>query len=423
MKNNGASFDPEALRRQFPALSREHGGKALIYLDNACTVLKSARVAEALRSFYVELGACGGKRSTHLVAQAVEQKAQEARETAADFLGAETPNEIVFTSGTTEAVNLVARGFPYEDGRREVVLTDLEHNAVFLPFYEAERRGDVLLKYLRTKDGRVDLNSLERLVTGKTALVCVTRASNVAGGVQPLAEVSRIARKKGAAVFTDCAQFVSSHKEDVRATNVDFAAFSAHKIGGPFGLGVLFGREQWLNRLRHYKVGGGTVKSVVWKGRKPEVTYLDAPQRFEAGVQNYGAFPAFTEAIRLLSQLPQAALRAHVGGLTRRLAEGLSRFSHIRVLGRCEDLAEGSLVSFAPAHPEFSVHDFSLYLNHELPGRFIAVRTGEHCAHLLHQSYGLEQTVRASLFAYNTAAEVDLYLDAVGSYLREACTA
>lgn len=416
-----AAFDAARVRALFPALSGRRNGKRLVYLDSACTALKAGSVVEAMSAFYRESGACGGKRSTHLLAQAVEEEARKARAAAASFLGAESANEIVFTSGTTEAANLVARAFPYEPGRREVVLTDLEHNAVFLPFHEAAQRGEVTLKFCRSKDARVDPDELARLISEKTALVAITHASNVAGGVQPVAEVCRAAHAKGARVFVDDAQFVSSHREHVQSLGADFAAFSAHKIGGPFGLGVLYGREQELNRLRHYKVGGGAVKSITWKGELPEVSYLDAPMRLEAGVANFGAFPGLTAAIELLESLPERALREHVAALVRRAAEGLLALPHVRVVGDPAALEQGSLVSFAPTHPEFSIADFNLFLNHEREDRFIAVRAGEHCAHLLHQSLGLEATVRLSFFAYSTADDVDSFLDALREYLKEAC--
>lgn len=417
-----AALPVESIRSEFPALSRDFGGKRMVYLDNACTVLKSKGVCAAIAKCYTDLGACGGKRSTHLLAQEVEAGLIAARQAAADFLNAESPNEIVFTSGTTEAANLVARAFPYDE-RREVVLTDLEHNAVFLPFYEAAQRGEIELKFCRSRDGRIDPADLAKLVGDKTALVAITHASNVAGGTQPIAEVSRLAHSRGARVFVDDAQYVSSHREDVQAVNADFVAFSSHKIGGPFGLGVLYGREQELNRLKHYKVGGGTVKSVKWDGKgMPVVTYLDAPMRFEAGVANFGAFAGLVEAVRFSKSLPEAALREHIGGLVRRAVNGLKSVSEVAVLGKAEDLAQGSLVSFYPVHKEFSITDFNLYLNHELDGRFVAIRAGEHCAHLLHQSLKLESTVRLSFYAYNTAEEVDVFLEALKNYVREACS-
>ena len=411
------ALDVGALRAHYPSLEARVEGKRLVYLDSACTALKPRCVAERLREFYLGWGGCGGKRSTHLLSQQVEAWMVEAREAAAGFLGAESPNEIVFTSGTTEAANLLARAFPFEEGRRQVVLTDLEHNAVFLPFREAARRGEIELLFCRSKNGRVDLDRMESLIGDKTALVAVTRASNVYGGVQPLSEIARMAHGRGAKVFADCAQYVSSHREDVRETDVDFAAFSSHKIGGPFGVGVLYGKEHLLNRLGHYKVGGGTVKSVSWREAMPEVGYLDAPSRFEAGVGNFGGATALSEAIRFLGRIPGAELRSHVSGLVRRLAEGLAAFDGIKVLGDPEDLSRGSLVSFYPLRDDFSTVDFNLFLNHELGDRFIAVRVGEHCAHLLHESLGVAATVRVSFFAYNTAEEVDAFLGALESYL------
>lgn len=414
------AFDAAALRREFPALG-ERGGKRLVYLDNACTALKSRAVLRATTSFYETLGACGGKRSTHLLAQEVEAQQLEARRAAAGFLGAESANEIVFTSGTTEAVNLVARAFPYDEKRREVVITDLEHNAVFLPFYEAAQRGEISLRIVRSKNGRLDPAEFEAVVGEKTALVCVTHASNVTGGVQPVAEIARLSRSKGARTLLDDAQFVSSHREDVQALQCDYAAFSAHKIGGPFGLGVLYGKEQELNRLRHYKVGGGSVKSIRWDGKgPPEVRYLDAPERFEAGVANFGAMGGLTAAIRLLEGLDGKALRAHIAGLVRKTVNGLLGMPHIKIVGDPKDLENGSLVSFYSTNDDFSAEDLNLYLNHELSRHYVALRRGEHCAHLLHQSLGLPGTLRVSFFAYNTEADVEAFLEGLGTYAREA---
>ena len=419
-KPGAAALDTAALRREFPALSRP-GEKSLVYLDNACTVLKSRAVMQSTLRFYETLGACGGKRSTHLLAQEVETLAIAARRKAAAFLGADSPNEIVFTSGTTEAANLVARAFPYEPGRRQVVITDLEHNAVFLPFYEAAKRGEIELTIVKSKGGRLSPADFEAIVSEKTALVAVTHASNVTGGVQPVAEISRLSHAKGARIFVDDAQFVSSRRENVAATQADFSAFSAHKIGGPFGLGVLFGKEQELNRLRHYKVGGGTVKSVSWDGKgMPEVKYLDAPMRFEAGVANFGALAGLSAAIDLLGGLDQAQVRAHVASLVRRTVNGLLKIPHLRIVGDPAQLESGSLVSFYSTSSDFDLTDLNIYLNQELRGHFVALRSGEHCAHLLHQSLGIPATMRVSFFAYNTETEVDAFLEGLESYVKEA---
>jgi cysteine desulfurase/selenocysteine lyase len=238
----------------------------------------------------------------------------------------------------------------------------------------------------------------------------------------PVAEAAKLARRKGIKVFVDDAQYLGTHREDASTLGADFIAFSAHKLGGPFGVGVLWGQETELNRLGTWKLGGGTVKSLTWDLKNaPEPVYLDAPGRFEAGVQNFGGAIGLHEALKLRESLPAAALRAHVGGLVRRLAEGLAQINAIRVLGRPAELEKGSLATFASAHPDFSPVDFNLFLNHELDGRFIAIRVGEHCAHLQHRRLGVDATARVSLGAYNTAAEVDLFLDAARAYAQEAC--
>ncbi|MDE2491896.1 MAG: aminotransferase class V-fold PLP-dependent enzyme, partial [Elusimicrobia bacterium] len=294
-----AALDVAALRARYPVLAREISGRRLVYLDSACTALKSRAVAERLASFYADWGGCGGKRSTHLLSQQVEEEFQAARRAAAEFVRADGASEIVFTSGTTEAANLVARAFPYDDERREVVITDLEHNAVALPFLEAARRGEIELKVCPTDEGRLDLDRLASLVSERTALLAITHASNVIGGVTPAAEAAKIARRRGARVFVDDAQYLGSHLEDASTLGADFIAFSAHKLGGPFGIGVLWGRETELNRLRHYKVGGGTIKSLRWDGKTgtPEAEYLDAPMRFEAGVQDFGGAAGLRAAL------------------------------------------------------------------------------------------------------------------------------
>ena len=406
------------VRSQFPALSRKLNGKQLVYLDNACSTLKPKRVADAMHEFYLYGGGCAGKRSTHLLSQEVQDAMDGARRAVARFLNAESPNEIVFTSGTTEGANWIARAFPYTPERREVVLSELEHNSVFLPFFEMAEAGLIDLKLCPSPGGELDLDAFKKLVTGKTALVAITRASNVAGGVQPVGEVIRHAHRMGAKVLLDEAQFLSSHKDDVQASDADFVVFSAHKIGGPYGSGVLYGKEPLLNRLRPHKVGGGTVRDVAFEDGAWNVTYLDAPQRFEAGVQNYAGMIGLQAAIGFLEEIGYPALRANAAELAGHAFDRLSALDGVKVVGRRERLTDGALVSFYCERPGFSLQDFNLYLNHELPGHAVAIRIGEHCAHVLHRRLGTPMTARLSFFAYNTRQEIDLCVDALESYSR-----
>jgi len=418
-----AAFDVEAFRREFPALLGKVAGKSLVYLDSACTALKPRCVADRLHAFYLNWGGCGGKRSTHLLSQQVEAWFQEARAEVAGYINAEKPGEIVFTGGTTDAVNLVASGFRFAPEKNEVVVTDLEHNSIVLPFKQAEAQGRVRLRFCPVTERGPDLSALEKIVSKKTALVAMARSSNVLGGSFPVHPVAKLARAHGAKLLLDDAQFLSSHREDVQASNADFVAFSAHKLGGPFGVGVLYGKEHLLNGLGHYRVGGGTVKDYSVGNGQDEVepVYLDAPMRFEAGVQNFAGAAAFGDSLRFLKRQDPVALRGHIRELVGYAARRLREVAEIAVLGAEETLREGSLVSFYPTQASFSAKDFNLFLNHELKDRFIAVRIGDHCAHLLHKRLKLDGTIRLSFFAYNTKSEIDLFMDALERYIHEAC--
>jgi len=408
-----------AVRSQFPTLSARIEGKRLVYLDSACTALKSRRMVERLRRFYLDWAGCGGRRSAHALSQRAEAAVQQARATVARFINAEKPEEIVFTSGTTAAANLVARAFPYERRRREVVISAIEHNSLLLPFCDAARRGEIVLRFCPIRDGRPDEAALARLITSRTALVVMTHASNVLGGTLSVERATRLAHEQGAKILVDDAQYLSSHREDVRAIDVDFVVFSAHKLGGPFGVGALYGKEHLLNRLRNYEVGGGTVQDVVWRRRRPEPTFLDAPYRFEAGVRDLAGVAAFAEAVDLLTSWSAPQLRAHIRALVRRAVRRLRAFADVAIVGDPRGLEEGALVSFHCRHPRFSLRDFAVYLDDGVPGRVIAARLGEHCAHLLHRQLGLAGTARISFFAYTAPDEIDMFADALGAYLED----
>lgn len=419
MRTASPALDLAAVRAHFPALEARVGGKRLVYLDSACTALKSRGVAAALAETTELWGGCGGKRSTHLFAQELEGRYQAARRSVARFLNAERETDVVLTSGTTEGVSLVARGFAFEGARREVVVGAWEHNSVLLPFLDAQRRGDCVVRVCPVKAGRLDLDALDALVGDTTALVALARSSNVLGGDLPAANVARLCRRRGAKLLLDEAQYLSSHRSDVRATGADFVAFSAHKLGGPFGVGALWGEERAMNALRPGKPGGGTVKDVVLDDGVPVPRWLDSPMRHESGVPNIPGAVAFAKAVELLASWDPAAVRAHAEALVRRVVAGVSRVDGAEVVGDPEALAEGSLVAMRFTDPALSIKDFNLYLNHELGDRFVAVRAGEHCAHLLHATLGLGETLRVSFFAYTAPEEADVFLGALDAYVRE----
>lgn len=410
-------------RSEFPRSRRPlPDGRRLVYLDSACTALKLRGPADRMRAFYLDDGGCAGGRSLHELARRAERAAAEAREAAAGFLGAAAPEEVVFTSGATAALNLVAGALPLAPQRGEILLTDLEHNSAYLPFYERARRDRNRLRVLPTRGGRLEPGVLRRALSRRTGLLVLPHASNVYGGVLDLGEAVGLAHDAGALVLADDAQYVQSHRSDVQESGVDFAVFSAHKLGGPFGVGVLYGKAHLLNRLGGLPAGGGTVSGLRRRRHGWEPDYLDAPKRLEPGIPDCAGLAGLAETLRLYARVDYAALRAHLGGLVRRAARGLRALPGVDVLGEEERLAEGSIVSFSVADPSFSAPDFALYLDGGLKRHSVAVRAGTHCAHMLHGRLGLRETVRLSFFAYNRAEDVDVFLAALEGYLSRRTT-
>ncbi len=406
-----------ALNKEFPALRERFGGRRLVYLDSACTVLKLRCAADAQRRHMLLLGGCGGKRSLHSLAAAMEESFYDARAKAASFMGAVSPEEVIFTSGVTDAVNLLANSFPFTPARNEVVLSPLEHNAVFLPFERLAAAGKIKLRVAPLKDFRIDMDGLAGLVGRKTALVCVTHAPNIFGGCVDVRAAADIARSSGAYLFSDDAQYAPSHGRCGVADGADACAFSGHKLGAPYFTGALCVRGEFLSKLRPCRVGGGTVESVSLSGGRYSARYLGGFQGFEAGVQNYSGAAGLAAALTRLRKAGFDDIREHVSFLVSHALQKLSAMKGIRVLGRREDLPSGSLITLAPVKKGFSVPDFNLFLNREIKGRLIAVRTGRHCADLACLNSGYSETIRLSFFAYNTQADTECFVAALGKYL------
>jgi len=405
------------LTKEFPALQTRVAGRRMIYLDSACTALKMRSAAEAQKEFLLDLGGCGGRRSSHALAGAVEEKYAAARASAARFTGAASPGEIIFTSGATEAVNILAGACPFTPKKNEVILSPLEHNSVFLPFYNLAKAGKIKLRVMPLKDLKPDIGALERMLSGKTAMVCAARASNFFGGVTDLERLARLAHTAGAVVFSDDAQYAPTHPVNAEVSGADALAFSGHKLGAPFGTGVLWVKKTLLARLRPFKVGGGVVKSVEASGSGFKVEYLRDYQGFEAGVQNYAGVFAMARAFDMLSALGQEAIREHMADLVSYAYGRLRGFKEIKVLGQREDLEKGALISFVPAGRSFSPADLNIFLNTHYKDRFIALRTGRHCADLASLNSGLAGTVRLSFFIYTSKLDIDEFILALQKYL------
>ncbi|MCG2726353.1 MAG: aminotransferase class V-fold PLP-dependent enzyme [Elusimicrobia bacterium] len=405
------------LKKEFPAIGRKISKKAIVYLDSACTALKMKSAAKEQSDFLLKLGACAGKRSAHLLSRKVDIDFCSARKAVAGFIGAKSQDEIVFTSGTTEAANLVAMSFPFYC-RNEVILSPLEHNSVFLPFYRLSKQGKIKLKIIPLKDFKPDFNAYKKLLSAKTALVCITHASNIFGGIVDIKKFINAAHKKGAKVFIDDAQYIPTHKENVSVLNADMLAFSGHKMGAPFGTGVLYIKKSLFRSLNPSKLGGGTVKKIIRKDGVYKVDFLKNNAVYEAGIQNYSGIAALKRSFELLHKIGYQNIRAHIQDIIRYACLKLSSFKEIKILGEREDLQNGSIISFVCENIQFSIIDFNIFLNEYSSKYFVAVRCGRHCADLAILNSGIKSTVRLSFFIYSSKRDIDIFCGALKKYLK-----
>ncbi len=405
------------LKKEFPAISDKISKKAIVYLDSACTALKMKSAANEQRDFLLKLGACAGNRSVHLLSREVETEFYSARKAIAGFIGAKSPEEIVFTSGTTEGANLVAMSFPFKKGD-EVILSPLEHNSVFLPFYRLSKRGKIKLKIIPLKDFKPDFSAYKKMLTFKTALVCVTRASNIFGGAVDIKKFISAAHKKKAKVFIDAAQYIPTHKENVGDLNADMLAFSGHKMGAPFGTGVLYVKKNLFGFLKPSKLGGGTVKKIIRENGLYKVDFFKSNAAYEAGIQNYSGAVALKKSFELLHKIGYKNIRAHIRKIVEYARLKLSSFKEIKIMGNGKELSEGSIISFVCENPRFSVIDFNIFLQEYSSEYFVAVRCGRHCADLAVLNSGVKSTVRLSFFIYSSKRDIDIFCDALGAYLK-----
>jgi cysteine desulfurase / selenocysteine lyase len=395
-------LDVEAIRADFPVLARTvRNGNRLIYLDSGATSQKPAQVLDAERSFY-ELHNGAAHRGTHLLGEEATDVYEGARATVAAFIGADA-GEVVFTKNATEAINLVAYTMKAGPGD-EILITEMEHHANLVPWQQLCERTGATLRWLNvTPDGRLDLDDLDALLTERTKIVALTHQSNVTGTIPPVAEIARAAHERGALVLADAAQSVPHQPVDVAALGVDFLAFSGHKMLGPYGIGVLFGRADLLEAMPPFLTGGSMIEVVRMEGS----TFLPPPQRFEPGVPAVAEAAGLAAAVDYLSGLGMGAVAAHEESLTAHALDALREINGVRILGPDTTKDRGGAVAFEVegVHP----HDVGQVLD-ELG---VAVRTGHHCAWPLHRALGVQASTRATFYVYNTHAEVDALADGI----------
>ncbi|MGH6985652.1 MAG: cysteine desulfurase [Caulobacteraceae bacterium] len=394
------SFDPLAARACFPILEREVNGRPLVYLDSAASAQKPRAVFEAMNRA-AESSYANVHRGVHTLANETTEAYEAARAAVARFINAAEASEIVFTRGATEAINLVAASFGAEWGAGdEIVLTQMEHHANIVPWHFLRERAGVSLHFAPVlDDGSLDMAALGRLIGPRTRMVAVSHMSNVLGTINPIAEIAHLAHQAGAAVLVDGAQAIVHRPVDVRALDVDFYAFSGHKLYGPTGIGALYGKAERLGAMRPYQGGGEMIGQV----SEEAITYGEPPHRFEAGT------PPILEAIGLhaaivwLSGLDREAVAAHEAGLYAHVEERISGANWLTEIGRAT--GKGAIFSFVMegAHP----HDIAQILDRQ----GVAVRAGTHCAEPLMRRFGLTASARASFGLYNTLEEADALVD------------
>ncbi len=396
-------FNVNKVRADFPILSREVYGKPLVYLDNGATTQKPRQVVEAMVDEYYNVNA-NVHRGVHFLSQQATDLHEASREVVRAFIHARSTNEIIFTRGTTESINLLAFSLGEAMVREgdEVVVSAMEHHSNIVPWQMmCERKGAQLRVIPMTDEGDLELEALEGLLTKRTRIVCCTQVSNVLGTVNPVKEVVRMAHDKGIPVLVDGAQSVPHMQVDMQDLDCDFFAFSGHKVYGPTGVGVLYGKEAWLEKLPPYQGGGEMIKNVTFQ----KTTYNTLPYKFEAGTPDYVATHALATALNYVNGLGMENIEAHERELTRYALEQLQRIEGIRIMGRAQQ--RDAVISFLVG----DIHHLDMGTLLDRLG--IAVRTGHHCAEPLMRRLGIEGTVRASFALYNTKEEVDVLVDGI----------
>lgn len=396
-------FNVQKIRQDFPILSQTIYDKPLIYFDNAATTQKPRAVVEQIENGYYKENA-NVHRGVHFLSQAATEAHEAARRRVQEFIHAASPNEIVFTRGTTESINLVASSFTAEamSAGDEVILSTMEHHSNIVPWQMQAANKGIALKVIPIHDnGELDLEAYKKLFSEKTKLVSIAHVSNVLGTVNPVREMVAFAHAQGVPVLIDGAQAVPHLTVDVQELDADFYVFSAHKIYGPTGLGVLYGKEEWLDRLPPYQGGGEMIETVSFE----KTVFNELPYKFEAGTPDYIGSTALAAALDYVSALGMDQIAAYEEELLCYATEKMQQIEGMRIFGQAKE--KGSVISFLVGN----IHHYDMGMLLDRLG--IAVRTGHHCAQPLMQRYGIEGTVRASFSFYNTKTEIDAFIEGV----------
>ena len=396
-------MDIARIREDFPILTRQVYGKPLVYLDNGATTQKPRCVVDAIAEEYYSVNA-NVHRGVHFLSQQATELHEDSRETVRKFLNARSTNEIIFTRGTTESINLLASSFgeAFMKEGDEVIVSVMEHHSNIVPWQLLRERKGIVIRVIPMNDkGELLTDEYEKLFCERTRLVCVAHVSNVLGTVNPVKEMVAVAHRNGVPVLVDGAQSVPHMPVDVRELDADFFVFSGHKVYGPTGVGVLYGKEEWLEKLPPYQGGGEMIQHVSFE----RTTFNELPFKFEAGTPDYIGTTGLAKALDYVSALGMDRIAAYEHELTEYATNRLKTIEGMRIFGEAEE--KGSVISFLVGN----IHHFDMGTLLDRLG--IAVRTGHHCAQPLMQRLGIEGTVRASFGLYNTKEEIDILVNGI----------
>ena len=396
-------MDINLIKSQFPIFSKKIKGKPLVYLDSSNSSQKPKSVLNSLDYFYRnEFSNIG--RSIHSLAVNATNKFEETRTSVKNFINANSKDEIVFTKNATESINLVASTFGQENIKKgdEILITELEHHSNYVPWhYLRETKGAIIKFAPINDDGDIIISKLKELITSKTKIIAVTHLSNVTGTIVPIKEIVEIARKKNIPVLVDGCQSAPHIKIDVRDLDCDFYAISGHKVYGPTGVGILYAKKKWLEKLPPYIGGGGMISEV----NKDKITYARIPEKYEAGTMPTAEVIAFNESIKFMQSIGIQNIIEHEKELTNYALEKLKKINSLKVIGN--PINKAGVISFIikGIHP----HDISTIVDDE----GVAIRAGHHCCQILHNRLNLSATARASIGVYNTKEDIDILYNAL----------
>ena len=391
------------IKNQFPIFSKKINGKSLVYLDSSNSSQKPISVLNKLDEFYrYEFSNVG--RSIHSLAVKATNKFDETRVSIKNFINAKSKDEIIFTKNATESINLVASTFGQQNINKgdEILITELEHHSNYVPWHYLRKIKGAVIKFAPiNEDGDIEINKFEKLITPKTKIVGITHLSNVTGTIVPVKEIVEIAHKKNIPVLIDGCQSAPHIKIDVQDIDCDFYVMSAHKVYGPTGVGILYGKKKWLENLPPYIGGGGMISEV----KKDKITYASLPEKYEAGTMPTAEVIAFNESIKFMNSIGIENLMNHEKELTNYALEKLKKMNSVKIIGNPKNKAGVISFTIKGIHP----HDIATILDED----GVAIRAGHHCCQILHEKLNLSATARVSLGIYNTKEDIDILCKAI----------